>query len=316
MNPPVTTRDLYNALRERLGLEWIAGHNGSEHLLRGDFPGSGSQGLAGPLNYIHPNRIQIIGRAELIYFSGLDDELFQAVTGKLFSANPAAVILADGIDVGIRFTDHAERTNTPMLRSSLPDTELLNELQYYLTNAMAERTTIHGVYMEVLGTGVLLTGPAAVGKSELALELISRGHRLVADDAPEFARITPDIIKGSCPPLLKDFLEVRGLGILNIRAMFGDSAVKLNKTIHLIINLKPMDEQELQSVDRLRGSHSTRNLLGLQVAEVTLPVAPGREMAILVETAVRQHMLLRTGYDAAEDFINKHQSILDDKDPS
>ncbi|MES9967863.1 MAG: HPr(Ser) kinase/phosphatase [Sedimenticola sp.] len=313
MNPKITTRDLYNALREKLGLEWIAGRIGSERPLQGDFPGSGSQGLAGPLNYIHPNRIQIIGRAELIYFSGLDTDLYQDVLDKLFSAKPAAVILADGIDVGDRFADHAERTDTPMLSSPLHDGTVLDELQYYLTNVMAERTTVHGVYMEVLGNGVLLTGPAAVGKSELALELISRGHRLVADDAPEFARITPDIIKGSCPPLLKDFLEVRGLGILNIRAMFGDSAVKLNKTIHLVINLKPMEEKELQNIDRLRGSHATRNILGLQIPEVTLPVAPGREMAILVETAVRQHMLLRTGYNAAEDFIDKHQAILDDK---
>ncbi|OOZ36782.1 HPr(Ser) kinase/phosphatase [Solemya velesiana gill symbiont] len=312
MNPSITTRDRYNALREKLGLEWIAGRGGSERLLQGGFPGSGSQGLASPLNYIHPNRIQIIGRAELIYFSGLDTDLYQDVLDKLFSATPATVILADGINVGEKFIDHTERTETLILRSSLPDARLLDELQYYLTNVMAERTTVHGVYMEVLGTGVLLTGPAAVGKSELALELISRGHRLIADDAPEFARITPDIIKGSCPPLLRDFLEVRGLGILNIRAMFGDSAVKFNKTIHLIINLKPMSEAELQDIDRLRGSHASRNLLGLQIPEVTLPVAPGREMGILVETAVRQHMLLRTGYDASEDFINKHQAILDD----
>jgi len=308
---PVTSRDLYNALENRLGLKWIAGHIGSERNLKGDFPGAASQGLAGPLNYIHPNRIQVIGRAELSYFSGLDRNLFLDVMEKLFIARPAAVLLADGVAVDAQFINSAEKSATPLWHSSIPDKLLIDELQYFLTHALAERTTQHGVFMEVLGTGVLLTGNAATGKSELALELIARGHRLIADDAPVFSRIAPDIISGSCPPLLQDFLEVRGLGVINIRTMFGDSAIKQEKYLRLVIHLQPMNEAQLKKVDRLRGSYSRIDVLGIPISEVALPVAPGREMSILVEVAVRQSILLKKGYDATEEFIGRQQQAID-----
>ena len=311
MTFPVTSRDLYNALENRLGLKWIAGHIGSERNLKGDFPGAASQGLAGPLNYIHPNRIQVIGRAELSYFSGLDRNLFLDVMEKLFIAQPAAVLLADGVAVDAQFINSAEKSATPLWHSSIPDKLLIDELQYFLTHALAERTTQHGVFMEVLGTGVLLTGNAATGKSELALELIARGHRLIADDAPVFSRIAPDIISGSCPPLLQDFLEVRGLGVINIRTMFGDSAIKQEKYLRLVIHLQPMNEAQLKKVDRLRGSYSRIDVLGIPISEVALPVAPGREMSILVEVAVRQSILLKKGYDATEEFIGRQQQAID-----
>ncbi|MEJ1296635.1 MAG: HPr(Ser) kinase/phosphatase [Candidatus Sedimenticola sp. (ex Thyasira tokunagai)] len=313
MSKNITVRDLYNALGKKLGLEWISGHAGSELELRGQFPGADSQGLAGPVNCIHPNRIQTIGRAELIYFSGLEEEFYQDTLDKLFAAKPAAVILADGIEVGKKFISRAEKEQVPLLRSSLSDSRLISDLLYYLTNVTAERTTEHGVFIDVLGVGVLLTGKAAIGKSELALELVSRGHQLIADDAPEFSRIAPDILDGKCPSILSDFLEVRGLGIINIRSMFGDSAVKQHKFLHLIIHLKQMTTEELSKMDRLRGSHASRYILGLEIPEVTLPIAPGREMAILVETAARQHILKLKGYNAADAFIARQQAAIEKK---
>jgi HPr kinase/phosphorylase len=170
--------------------------------------------------------------------------------------------------------------------------------------------TIHGVFLEVLNVGVLLTGDAAVGKSELALELIIRGHRLIADDAPQFTLIEPEVVNGSCPPLLKDFLEVRGLGVLNVRAMFGDTAIKRRKKLHLIINLRHMEGAQLQQMDRLQGSYAIREVLSEPIPEVTLPVTAGREMGILVETAVRQHILRRRGYNASDDFIARQQQAI------
>ncbi len=310
MSQPITTRDLYNALREKLGLEWLAGRNGSERALQGDFPDASGQSLVGPLNCIHPNRVQLIGHAELSYFASLDQDFYRDIVDMLFTARPAAVILAEGVEVGQLFHNMAEQTRTPLLRSGLPDNRLLNDLQYYLTHVLAERTTIHGVFIEVLSVGVLLTGGSAVGKSELALELISRGHRLVADDAPEFARIAPDIIRGTCPPLLRDFLEVRGLGLLDIRAMFGDSAIKQQKYLHLIIELSEMDEQKMATIDRLEGNHDSINVLGLDIPRVTLPIAAGRQMAILVEAAVQQHTLRRNGYNAAEVFMRRQQRAI------
>jgi len=204
----------------------------------------------------------------------------------------------------------AEATSTPLLRTPFPIGELLEHLQYYSSIALAERITLHGVFLEVLGMGVLITGDAAVGKSELALELISRGNRLIADDAAMFSRIAPDIISGTCPPVLQDFLEVRGLGIVNIRAMFGDSAIKRNKYLRLIVRLRRMTDAELATVDRLSGCHDNRPVLGLQVPEVTIPVAPGRNMAILVETAVRNHMLKLKGYDASAAFIETQREAV------
>jgi HPr kinase/phosphorylase len=313
MNPPATTRDLYNSLKDRLGLEWIAGREGSERQLLGEFPGAGSQGLVGPLNYIHPNRIQIIGRAELVYFSGIDPDFYQDTISKLFFAQPAAIILADEIEIDEEFERQAESHQTPLLRSRVGDNQLLGYLQHYLTHALAECTTVHGVFMDVIGVGILLTGAAAIGKSELALELVSRGHRLIADDSPEFSRIAPDTLNGTCPPLLQDFLEVRGLGLINIRAMFGDSAIKQTSNLQLVINLVQMSDLELQQIDRLEGSRSTRSILGLDIPQVTLPVAAGREMAILVETATRQHILRSKGYDAAADFMQRQQQEIIDR---
>ena len=301
-----TSRDLYNALREQLGLRWVAGRGGSENSLVGSFPEAAGQGMAGPLNIIHPNRVQLLGRAELEYLDGLETSFYQDVLDKLFSDRPAAVILADGIRINQRFTDSAEQNDTPVFHSMLPDQRVLNDLLHYLNQVLAERRTEHGVFMEVLGVGVLLTGGPGAGKSELALELIARGHRLIADDAPEFARVAPDTISGSSPLLLRDFLEVRGLGIIDIRAMFGYSAVKQR-----IVHLQPMNDEELKNIDRLQGSFAKRQFLGAAIDRVTLPVAPGREMAIMVEAAVRQYILLDHGYDSVETFITRQQEAIE-----
>jgi len=310
MNAPATVHDLFVILKDKLALEWVAGKAGGSRRLKGKLPEAQDQPLAGQLNNIHPNRIQVIGPAEFAYLATLGKNSYQDVMDKLFWGLPAAVILANDSEVDQEFINHAERTHTPLLRSSLTDNKLLSNLQYYLTRALAESITIHGVFMEVQGMGVLLTGDPAVGKSELALELITRGHRLIADDAPEFSRMAPDILTGSCPPLLQEFLEVRGLGILNVRSMFGDSVIKKEKYLRLIVNLKRLSQDELAQIDRLQGSYSTRELLGVATAEVTIPVAPGRNLAILIETAVRQHIHRRQGYDAARDFTERQQKMI------
>ncbi|MGD8308237.1 MAG: HPr(Ser) kinase/phosphatase, partial [Chromatiales bacterium] len=281
MTDSSTTRDLFEALRDQLSLEWIAGRSGEQRSLRGDFPGAAAQALVGPLNCIHPNRIQVIGRCEQVYLSGLRGRSFEDFMDKLFCGEPAALIVADGIQPDPLIIEYADRTSTPLLAALLPDNELVSQLQYFLTHLLADSTILHGVFLEVLGMGVLLTGDAAVGKSELALELISRGHRLIADDAPRFSRITPDIIEGTCPEVLREFLEVRGLGVLNIRAMFGDAAIKEKKYLRLIVHLSRMGERELARMDRLGAVSATRTILGLEVPEVLVPVASGRNMAIL-----------------------------------
>jgi len=167
----------------------------------------------------------------------------------------------------------------------------------------------HGVFIDVDGTGVLLSGQSGIGKSELALGLISRGHRLVADDSVILATESQQVI-GRCPELLQDFLEVRGLGILNIRAMFGDAAIKEEKTLQLIINIIQVATDELYLIDRLYGMHDQRLILNIEIPEVSIPVAPGRNLAILVEAAVKNHILKTTGYDSSKDFTERHQKFM------
>jgi len=171
--------------------------------------------------------------------------------------------------------------------------------------------TLHGVYLEVMSIGVLLTGESGVGKSELALELITRGHRLIADDAPEFSRIAPDIVNGTCPKGLLDFLEVRGLGILNVRELLGAGALRSNKYLRLIIRLERLEGEGLINLDRLEGSYSERRVLGLDFPEIVLPVTAGRNLAVLVECAARNHILRMSGYNSADDFMHRQRALLD-----
>jgi HPr kinase/phosphorylase len=311
MKRMTTTGELVEALQEKLGLHWLAGRQGAERHLEEECPEAETQGLVGPFNWIHPYRVQLVGPAELASFHSMEQTLQKEAVEKLFHCRPAAVVIAEELQVDEEFLRQAERTDTPLLRSPLPTNVLQDHIQHHLTYALAERQTVHGVFLEILGMGVLLTGGSAVGKSELALELIARGNRLIADDAPEFVRVTPDNLNGTCPPLLRDFLEVRGMGLLNIRKMFGDSAIKRKKGLHLIIHLKRMEESELCAIDRLQGGFSERELLGIRIPEVTLPVIAGRELAILAETIVRQHIQQLQGYNAIEDFIARQRSMLE-----
>ncbi len=306
----VTVQDLFDFLHSRLELEWLAGHEGRLRRLIDSENDDIPRVIAAPLNFIHPNRVQLIGPAENDYLEALDAAKRLEALELLFNLNPAVVMLANRVPAGKEIIGISDRTRIPLLSSPRSDNEVLDNLLHFGTMHLAEKTTVHGVFMEVLGMGVLLTGDAAVGKSELALELLSRGNRLIADDVPEFSRIAPDVISGSCPPLLREFIEVRGLGILNVRAMFGDNSIKRSKYLRLIVRLKRMNDQELTSMDRLTGTYRTDEMLGVPIPEVTVPVAPGRNLAILVETAVRNHLLKLKGYDAAESFIDRQQQAI------
>jgi HPr kinase/phosphorylase len=197
------------------------------------------------------------------------------------------------------------------MRSSLPAFELVNYLQYFIARSLANSTSLHGVFMEVFTIGVQISGNPGCGKSELALELITRGHRLIADDAPAFTQISPEIIDGTCPAALQDCLEVRGLGVLNVRQMFGDAAIKLNKFLRLIIHLRvPGGAEKTTPTDRLAGDTSSQKVLELDIPCISLQVLPGRNLAVMVEAAVRDFMLKMKGYDASAAFIERHARLL------
>lgn len=181
-----------------------------------------------------------------------------------------------------------------------------------MNNHDSETLTKHGVFLDVMGIGILLTGASGIGKSELALGLVNRGHRLIADDAVIFEQVSEDTIIGRCPPLLQDFLEVRGLGILDIRVMFGDTAIKESKRLQLIVNIVNLDSEELKSIDRLHGMYRSYSILGVEIPEVTIPVSPGRNLSVLVEGAVRNQVLIHTGYVASLEFTKRQSRLLDE----
>lgn len=316
MTAPLTVATLFDSLHARLALSWAAGQSGRHRTIRyqaGDDRTNIS--LVGHLNFIHPHRIQLIGKTECNYLAGLRKNSHKDAINQLLGDNSDLIIVSEDLPLPEDLRARADALPLPVFRSPLPSQEIISHLQYFYGSLFAERITLHGVFMEVMGIGVLITGDPSVGKSELALELVSRGHRLIADDIPEFARIAPDVISGSCPELLRDFLEVRGLGILNIRAMFGDSAIKQSKYLRLVIHLDKMTEDQIRGIDRLRGNRLTREILGIQIPEITLPVAPGRNLAVMVEAAARTHILALKGYDASQVFVERQQKQIEQNTP-
>ncbi|MBN1379075.1 MAG: HPr(Ser) kinase/phosphatase [Gammaproteobacteria bacterium] len=303
-----TVGEIINALNRRFKLGWVAGQNCAGRDISREFKWGSHPKVVGHLNLIHSNQIQVIGAIEMDYLNNLGEQEYKDSVQKLFSSNSFAVILCEGLKVPDTFVPLANRYEVALLTCENPSNELVAELRYVLTSMLADKQILHGVFMEVISLGLLITGDSSIGKSELALELISRGHRLIADDAPEFARITPDIVSGHAPPVLQDLLEVRGLGILNIREMYGDGAIKHSKYLRLIINLvKPNDNEPL---DRISTTSSMREVLGVQVVEITLPVAPGRNLAVMVEAAALDYLLKSRGYDASQELIERQKKLL------
>lgn len=316
MNASITARELFDQQKDKLGLRWLAGQKGEGRLLEAGDTLSRRPSLAGYLNTIYPNKVQILGTEELSWLDSLDSRQRWETIEKICSYHPLALVLSKNQACPEDLREAANETDTPLWVAPKRGHELLNHLSYHLARTLAPRVTLHGVFMEIYSIGVLITGEAGSGKSELALELLSRGHRLVADDAPEFTQIAPDVLDGTCPELLQDLLEVRGLGVLNIRDMFGDTAVKKNKYLRLIVHLtRPMTEPNPHGYERLTGDSGSRHVLDLDVPLITLPVMPGRNLAVLTEAATRLHILRTKGIDPAAMFIARHSNLLERSAP-
>lgn len=303
----INVAELFKQTRRKLKLNWVAGVDGGSKTLSSDTVTKPSLALIGHLNFVHPNRVQVLGCAEMDYLRSLPRFEADKSIANLYSTDLAAVIVANGEDVPESLLSAADRHLTPLFTSPLRSPELMDILRHFLAQAVADSISLHGVFMEVQGFGALIKGDAAIGKSELALELVSRGHRLIADDIVDFFRISPERVEGRCPALLQDFLEVRGLGILNIRALFGDNSVKPTKPLDLIIHLEMADKLAPQLLDRLNCKVETEQVLGVKVPKVHIPIAAGRNIAVLVEVAILNHMLLLRGINATKQFTQRQQ---------
>jgi HPr kinase/phosphorylase len=300
----LSIQQLYDDNRESLQLGWFAGFAGSERLISGDAASAADQ--VGHLNLIHPGRIQ-----ETEYYQRLSPAARAHQTAELVAGEPPAFIIAQGLATPPDILAICDEKNIPLFSTPLPAAQVIDYLRVYLSKKLAQQISMHGVFMDVLGVGVLITGESGLGKSELGLELISRSHGLVADDAVEFARIAPNMIEGRCPPLLQNLLEVRGLGLLDIKAIFGETAVRRKMRLKLIVHLVRRSTLE-ENYERLPIDAHYEDVLGLPIRKVVIPVAAGRNIAVLLEAAVRNTILQLRGIDTLQEFITRQRKAMDE----
>ncbi len=256
-------------------------------------------------------RIQLMGNVEWNYFSKLDDKTKQERINEVFKYPIPAFIISRSLDVFPQIIEAAKKYNRTVLRTDVPTTKLISKIRNYLDDVLAPQMTMHGVLVEVYGMGILLVGKSGVGKSETALELIKRGHRLVADDSVIIKKIDEEMLQGTSPELIRHFMEIRGIGILDIERLYGVGAVKRWEAIDLVIELELWDEKK--EYDRVGLDEEYIEILGSKVRKVTIPVKPGRNLAMIVEVAARNTRQKQFGYNAAEELDKKLKNELERK---
>jgi HPr kinase/phosphorylase len=297
---------------EELGLELIAGQEGLSSR-RFTAPRIQKLGLAlaGFAHYVHPGRLQIVGQSEIWFLGQLAPDARSEAISHLSLENIACVLITKGLEPPREFVLAAEIAHVPMLRTPLVSSQAITIATDCLQELLAPRTILHGVLLDLYGLGVLIEGSSGIGKSECALDLITRGHRLVSDDVIEVHRISSDRLNGSAPELLREHLEIRGLGIINIRDLFGVSAISGATKLDLSIRLERWEDAG--DVDRLGIDARSIDILGVTIPQVLIPVSPGRNLGTLVETAVRVQLLRLRGYDAAQEFVDRHTEMVKEK---
>ena len=257
--------------------------------------------LTGYTDYFDPLRIQILGWTELGFMRNMNDEERERALGYWLSLKPAAAVITRGLEIPDYFIEACKKYEVPLLKTDEETSPFLAGLIAYLNKELAPRITRHGVLVEVYGEGVLITGESGAGKSEAAIELIKRGHRLIADDAVEIRKISDKTLRGNSPSNIRHFVELRGIGIIDARRIFGMGAVKLSEKIDMVIQLEAWDSTK--AYDRLGLDNEYANILGVRVPAITVPITPGRNLAVIVETAAMNNRQKKMGYNAAKDLM-------------
>ena len=259
--------------------------------------------MAGYYEFFDAARIQIIGKSENAFLKRFTEEKAESRLREFFSKKPSAVVVARNLEVSQKQIDIAKEFGVPFLRTAESTSDFTSSLIAFLNVQLAPRVTTHGVLVEVYGEGILLLGESGVGKSETAIELVKRGHRLIADDAVEIRRVSSRSLVGNSPDNIRHFIELRGIGIINASRIFGVGAVKLTEKIDLVINLEPWDTGKVY--DRIGLEDQTTEILGLNIPSMTIPVKPGRNLAVIIEVAAMNSRQKKLGYNAAEDLLRK-----------
>jgi HPr kinase/phosphorylase len=310
MVPAVTVGGLLDARPESVGLsiELLAGANGLDRHITSPYFQKTGLALAGFHEFLQPGRILLFGESEVRFLEGLDSATRTQALARCFNADLPCLLVTGGAETPPELAIEGERASVPILRTPVPTAAAIGKLTALLEDRLAHREIIHGVLIDILGLGVLIVGESGIGKSECALDLVVRGHRLVADDTVEVRRRSESIVIGSCPEITRHHMEVRGLGLINIRDLFGVAATRTSKRVELVVQLERWEAG--REYDRLGLDEALYDLIGLKVRLIRMPVAPGRNLAILVEVAARNQLLRMRGINAARELVARLDASL------
>jgi HPr kinase/phosphorylase len=294
---------LYEHNREDLDLEVLAGADGMERVIRIARIQKPGLALAGYLDQLHSERVQVLGETELSYLATLDMDVAQSRMKSLCSADVSCLIVAKGLDLPPGLKELCDSYKLPLFRSREISSSLIRRVTTYLEDVLAPETNIHACLVDVSGVGILLIGKSGIGKSECALGLVERGHRLVGDDVVIIKRKVPGVLFGSAADMIRYHMEIRGLGIINIKDLFGVSSIRRSKKVELVVEL--VEWLEGTDVDRVGLDERTYAILGVEIPYLRIPVRPARDLRLIIEMAARNHLLKRMGYNAAVEFDRK-----------
>lgn len=314
MKPTVISADvLFEDHRESLRWQWVAGLGASERRFDDLAIREARSGadLVGYLNYIHPYRVLVIGEREVAYLTNATPEDCARRISRIVTLEPPVLVVADNQVAPEELVSLCERAHIPLFATHESAAFVIDVLRAYLSKHFAERQSMHGVFMDILGLGVMITGESGLGKSELGLELISRGHGLVADDAVDVYRINQTTIEGRCPELLQNLMEVRGIGLLDIKAIFGETAVRRRMRMKLIVHLVRKETME-RDYERMPHEPLRQDVLGIPIRKTVIQVVAGRNIAVLVEAAVRNTILQLRGVDTYQEFVQRQRRAMED----
>ena len=310
MSVSITVGGLVNSRPEAKGLplELLSGAGGLHRVITSPHIQKTGLALAGFDEYLQPGRVLVFGESEVRFLDALEHEVRLQALDAVFTHDVPCVLITGGWEPPADLRHGAERANVPLLRTAVATPLAIAKFTAVLEDALAVREVIHGVLMDILGLGVLIVGDSGIGKSECALDLVVRGHRLVADDTVEIHRRGEKDVIGTCPELTRHHMEVRGLGVINIRDLFGVASTRVNKRLELVVQLERWDQN--REYDRVGLDDNYYDLIGVRLPLVRMPVAPGRSVAILVEVAVRNQILRARGRHAARDLVARLEQAL------
>ncbi|RFU67051.1 HPr(Ser) kinase/phosphatase [Bacillus sp. V59.32b] len=293
-------------------LELISGEEGvNRPIVTSDLSRPGLE-IAGFFDYYPAERLQLLGMTEMSFYDKLSEPEQKIRMEQLCRDITPGIIITRGQDVPVELIQASERESVPVMRSNMKTTRLFSHLTNFLESKLAPTTAVHGVLIDIYGVGVLITGKSGVGKSETALELVKRGHRLVADDCVEIRQEDQDTLVGNAPELIEHLLEIRGLGIINVMTLFGAGAVRSNKKISLVINLELWEKNK--QYDRVGLDEETMKIIDTDITKLTVPVRPGRNLAVIIEVAAMNFRLKRMGVNAAEQFSSRLNNAIAEGD--